>query len=171
MSAELALNRKFLRACWHLEKEDEYDLEKRNRCSGGMPSHLYANDRYDEAMEDFRKVALHGWSALTRANREHALAIAQDECNGCPQLLEDLHKMLVMGFSYPPGAELGDDLAADAGKALDVLREHRKRKKTEYEALRKASLDDDDDDDKDYDEFDDYETDYEEWTAAGLGRW
>lgn len=179
-----AANAEYVRAAWELEKEGERDLRMRERCSGGMPSHCYSYEPYERALEDFHQVALRTWSELTVANREHALSIAQDDCNGCPDLLESLHKLLVSGPIAPETKELADnDPMGDAEAAVEKLHVIHKRKKATQDEFRKAAHDalqaakrqkhGSAHADREYDPLwdSDGETDHEEWTEAGYGDW
>jgi len=122
-------NQKYVRAAWVRHKEGIRDIQKRDRCSGGMPSYLYTNKEYEAAEADFREVTMRAWSQLTADNRLHALKIAQDECDGCPNLLEDLHELLVHG-SVKESQLLGqDNEMADAEAVINRLERLYKGKK------------------------------------------
>ena len=120
-------NSNYVRAAWTLIKEEEKDSDKRNRCAGGMPSHLYCNRDYDDALDNLHTVAMQSWHLMTIANRLHALETAQDECSGCPALLQSLHELLCSG----PVTE-GPLLSGPMGNvesAIEILESHYKIKK------------------------------------------
>tara|TARA_B100001094_G_scaffold327833_2_gene386905 strand:- start:602 stop:1102 length:501 start_codon:yes stop_codon:yes gene_type:complete len=152
-------NRNYVRAVWHLRKQEEKDIAKRERCSGGMPSHLYCNIDYDNALDYLHTVAMESWHLMTVANRVHALEIAQDECNGCPRLLESLHQLLVNG-PVKEGPLLSDPMG-DAESALELLETHYKLKKDRRKRAKKDAQERDATSSSE-------ESDDGEWEAAGF---
>ena len=173
-------NREYVRAAWTMCKEDKKDLGMRDWCSGGMPSHCYNYEPYNQALENFHKVAVRAWPQLTTENRVHALEVAQDECNGCPNLLKSLHKLLVNGpIEASPHLAQGDPMAhAESaikklerlykGKKLRRREEGRERHEAQQEVKRrKRKHGEEDSEHYDPDEWE-VETDYEEWDDAGF---
>lgn len=177
-------NREFAYAAWWMWKESEKDLKKRARCCGCMPSHCYNYEPYNEALANFHKVALRAWSQLTTRNRVYALGIAQDDCNGCPSLLEPLHELLVNGPVEASPYLPQDDPMAHAESAIEKLKrlykgkklrrreEGRERYKAEQEAKRSKRKRGEEDSDLDTWDYDsdtwEVETDDEEWDNAGF---
>ena len=172
-------NRAFVRAAWTVRKEEQKDIECRNRCAGGMPSHLYNYEPYNQALENFHKVALRAWPQLTTENRVYALEVAQDECNGCPDLLTSLHELLVNGPVEASPYLPQDDPMAHAESAIEKLErlyegkklrrreEGQERHKAEQEAKRSQRKRGRADSPYDSDKYEE-ETDYEEWDEAGF---
>lgn len=166
----------FVDAAWKVCKEDKKDLKMRDLCAGGMPSYLYNYEPYNQALENFHKVALRAWPQLTTANRVYALEVAQDECNGCPDLLTSLHKLLVNGPVEASPHLPQDDPMAHAESAIEKLErlyegkklrrreEGKERHKAEQEAKRKRGRADSPYRESTYEE----ETDDEEWNEAGF---
>jgi ribosomal protein L25 (general stress protein Ctc) len=176
-------NREFVRAVWEMFKQEKKDIECRNRCAGGMPSHLYNYEPYNQALENFRKVTINAWSQLTTDNRVFALEVAQDECNGCPDLLPELHKLLVKGpVEASPHLSQGDPMAhaESAIEKLERLYEGKKLRRREEGKERFEAAQEEDKRSKrkrgevagvfaHYDPGEwEVETDYEEWDDAGF---
>tara|TARA_Y100000768_G_C23987391_1_gene689789 strand:+ start:1103 stop:1675 length:573 start_codon:yes stop_codon:yes gene_type:complete len=175
-------NREFLRAAWEMFKQEKKDMECRNGCAGGMPSHLYNYEPYNQALENFRKVTIDAWSQLTTDNRVYALEVAQDECNGCPDLLSELHKLLVKGpVEVSPYLSQGDPMA-HAESAIEKLARlykgkklrRREEGKERFEAAQEVDKQSkrkrgEEVHKKHYDPGEwEEETDYEEWDDAGF---
>ncbi len=171
-------NRVYVRAAWTMCKEEKKDLECRDRCSGGMPSHLYNYEPYNQALANFRKVTINAWSQLTTDNRVHALEVAQDECNGCPDLLPELHELLVKGpVEAGPYLAQGDPMA-HAESAIEKLERlykgkklrRREEGKERFEAAQEAKGSKRKrGEEEHYDPGEwEVETDYEEWDDAGF---
>jgi len=174
-------NRKFVRAAWTMCKEDKKDLKMRDRCCGGMPSHCYNYEPYNQALENFHKVALRAWPQLTTKNRLFALEVAQDDCNGCPALLKSLHKLLVNGPVEASPYLPQDDPMAHAESAIEKLERLYKGKKLRRredgqerhkaeQAAKRGKRKREEEEDSEYYDSDrwEVETDYEEWDDAGF---
>jgi hypothetical protein len=173
-------NGAFVRAAWTMRKEEQKDIECRNRCAGGMPSHCYNYEPYNQALENFRKVALRAWPQLTTENRVYALEVAQDECNGCPDLLPELHMLLVDGpVEASPHLSQGDPMA-HAESAIEKLERlykgkklrRREEGKERFEAAQEANGSKRTRGEEHSEHYDpgewEVETDYEEWDDAGF---
>ena len=134
-----AANKRFSAAAWNYEKQVEIDIGRRNRASGGMPSHCYRNRDMEAADDTLVASVDKDWNRLTSDNRKYAIEMARDDCMP-DDLKESVFNRALLGCSPPPEPF---DTPAPCGNAQNVIdklgpirKEKKKRQRAELEVKR-----------------------------------